>query len=445
LKDSFDVPEVASTKRRIIDLKAERAKKERAVLIGIVPRVTEEDSVAELGLLAETAGAEVVKMVRQRRDSINSGTFLGKGKLADMKALADADEVDMFIFDEDLHPNQVRRLQDTLKKKILDRSELILDIFAARARSREARLQVELAQLEYMLPRLTKMWAHLSRTGGGIGTRGPGETQLETDRRLVRDKIKFLKTKMKDVEKEREVQRARRRNLHRTALVGYTNAGKSTLFNRLTSASVMAEDLLFATLDPTLRAATLPHGAKVIFSDTVGFISELPTMLIAAFRATLEEVIEADVILHVRDVAHEDTDAQAGDVKRILRDLDIDPNDRSRIIEVWNKVDLLNSEGRAQIENVASRREAEDHPILVSAATGEGIDRLLDAIEQRVVAGRETLSLELDPADGAGLGWLHRQTEVLSRSLNDHGKLAVTVRVDPRRLEEIKRRFPPAA
>jgi GTP-binding protein HflX len=311
------------------------------VLIGIVPRVTEEDSVAELGLLAETAGAEVVKMVRQRRDSINSGTFLGKGKLADMKALADADEVDMFIFDEDLHPNQVRRLQDTLKKKILDRSELILDIFAARARSREARLQVELAQLEYLLPRLTKMWAHLSRTGGGIGTRGPGETQLETDRRLVRDKIKFLKTKMKDVEKEREVQRARRRNLHRTALVGYTNAGKSTLMNALTKADVLAEDKLFATLDATTRRLGWSDGTLTLVSDTVGFVRKLPHHLVASFKSTFEEVVEADLLLHVVDASHKDRGPQIDAVERVLEE--IGAGEKPTLL-VLNKADRLPDE-----------------------------------------------------------------------------------------------------
>jgi GTP-binding protein HflX len=344
LKDSFDIPEVASTKRRLIDLKAERAKKERAVLIGIVPRVTEEDSVAELGLLAETAGAEVVKLVRQRRDSINSGTFLGKGKLADMKSLADAGEVDMFIFDEDLHPNQVRRLQDTLKKKILDRSELILDIFAARARSREARLQVELAQLEYLLPRLTKMWAHLSRTGGGIGTRGPGETQLETDRRLVRDKIKFLKTKMKDVEKEREVQRARRRKLHRTALVGYTNAGKSTLMNALTKADVLAEDKLFATLDATTRRLGWSDGTLTLVSDTVGFVRKLPHHLVASFRSTFEEVVEADLLLHVVDASHKDRGPQIDAVERVLEE--IGAGEKPTLL-VLNKADRLPDEEAA--------------------------------------------------------------------------------------------------
>src|SRR5690606_30310521 len=285
-----------------------------------------------------------------------------------------------------------------------------------------------------------RSWTHLERQRGGFGfLGGPGETQIEADRRMIAERIKKIERELEGVVRTRELHRKERRRVPYPimALVGYTNAGKSTLFNRLTSASVMAEDLLFATLDPTLRAATLPHGAKVIFSDTVGFISELPTMLIAAFRATLEEVVEADVILHVRDVAHEDTEAQAGDVAQILGDLGIDPDDRRKIVEVWNKIDLLDPEAREQVENVAARKPADERPVLVSAVSGEGIDTLLRAIEERVVADRPTLSLELDPADGAGLGWLHRQTEVLSRKLEDNGKLAVTVRVDPSRVSEV--------
>ena len=229
------------------------------------------------------------------------------------------------------------------------------------------------------------------------------------------------------------------------ALVGYTNAGKSTLFNRLSAAKVRAEDLLFATLDPTLRAVELPHGTRAIFADTVGFISELPTLLIAAFRATLEEVIEADVIVHVRDAAHGDTEAQAQDVATILRALGIDPEDSARIVETWNKIDLLAAEERARLGNILARRPAETRPVLVSAVTGEGISDLLAAIEARVVAGRSTLSLDIDPADGAGLGWLHRQTEVLSRELDEHGRMTVVVRVDPDKVSEVRRRFPSAA
>jgi len=303
-----------------------------------VPRKSQEDALAELALLTETAGAEVVRIVRQRRDAIHPGTFVSKGKLDELKAMANSGEADLFIFDDDLQPNQVRRLQDELKKKILDRSELILDIFAARARTREAKLQVELAQLEYLLPRLTKMWSHLSRTGGGIGTRGPGETELETDRRLVRDKISMLKEKMRGVEKERQVQRNRRQKLHRTALVGYTNAGKSTLMNALTKANVLAEDKLFATLDATTRRLVWADGLVTLLSDTVGFVRKLPHHLVASFKSTFEEVVEADLLLHVVDASHPDAGPQIDAVERVLEEIGAGSR---RTLLVLNKADRI--------------------------------------------------------------------------------------------------------
>ena len=380
--------------------------------------------------------------------TIRPATLLGKGKVEEIAGLVRVEGAGLVFVDHALTPVQQRNLEKEWNAKVLDRTGLILEIFGERARTREGALQVELAHLNYQRSRLVRSWTHLERQRGGFGfLGGPGETQIEADRRMIAERIKKIERELEGVVRTRELHRKDRRRVPYPiiALVGYTNAGKSTLFNRLTSASVMAKDLLFATLDPTLRAATLPHGAKVIFSDTVGFISELPTMLIAAFRATLEEVIEADVILHVRDVAHEDAEAQAGDVERILEELGIDPNDRRKIVEVWNKTDLLSAEAREQAENVVSRRPVDERPVLVSAVTGEGVGALLSAIEERVVADRPTLSLELDPADGAGLGWLHRQTEVLSRKLDENGKLAVIVRVDPSRLNEVRRRFPSAA
>jgi len=343
----------------------------------VVPRKTQEDALAELALLAETAGAEVVRIVRQRRDVISAGTFVSKGKLEELKAMANSNEADLFIFDDDLQPNQVRRLQDELKKKILDRSELILDIFAARARTREAKLQVELAQLEYLLPRLTKMWSHLSRTGGGIGTRGPGETELETDRRLVRDKISMLKEKMRGVEKERQVQRNRRQKLHRTALVGYTNAGKSTLMNALTKANVLAEDKLFATLDATTRRLVWADGLVTLLSDTVGFVRKLPHHLVASFKSTFEEVVEADLLLHVVDASHPDAGAQIDAVERVLEEIGAGSH---RTLLVLNKTDLITDE--ATLAGLAVQ-----HPgaIITSALRAKDREALRNWIHDAVV------------------------------------------------------------
>jgi GTP-binding protein HflX len=343
---------------------------ERALLVGHAGRDAAKlaRSLDELALLADTAGATVFGSLVQRRGSIHPGHFIGKGKLAELQALVAEHDADLVIFDDDLSPAQVRNLEKAVDRKVVDRSELILDIFAKRARTREARLQVELAQLEYTLPRLTGMWKHLERQAGGIGTRGPGETQLETDRRLVRERIARLKRELAAVERERETQRRRRRREFRAALVGYTNAGKSTLFNALTRANVYVENRLFATLDATTRQMVNRDRQIALVTDTVGFIRKLPHHLVASFHSTLVEAIEADQLLHVVDVSEPDFRAQMAAVDEVLEGL-LETARPTTL--VFNKVDRLGDEALAaglEVEYPGS--------FVVSARTGEGLDAL---------------------------------------------------------------------
>jgi GTP-binding protein HflX len=394
--------------------------------------------------LARAIDLDVVEAGLVPLSEIRPATYLGKGKVDEIAGLAKSLEVELVVVDCAISPVQQRNLEKAWNVKVLDRTGLILEIFGRRARTREGSLQVELAHLNYQKSRLVRSWTHLERQRGGFGfLGGPGETQLEADRRVIEERIARIERELEGVKRTRKLHRESRKRVPYpiVALVGYTNAGKSTLFNRMTRAEVLSADMLFATLDPTLRAVELPHGTRIILSDTVGFISDLPTMLVAAFRATLEEVIEADVILHVRDVAHEDSEAQAHDVAEVLRRLDVDPNDEARLVEVWNKLDLLEPDRRLQLTNVAERRPADRRPVLVSAVTGEGLDRLADAIEARVVAGRFTFALRLDPADGEGASWLHRHTEVLDKGMADDGRLAMTVRADPAKADMIRRKF----
>jgi len=394
--------------------------------------------------LARAIDLEVVEAGLVPLAEIRPATYLGKGKVEEIAGIVKSLRVDLVVMDCAVSPVQQRNLEKAWNTKVLDRTRLILEIFGQRARTREGALQVEHAHLTYQKSRLVRSWTHLERQRGGFGfLGGPGETQLEADRRVIEERIARIEIELEKVKRTRRLHRLSRKRVPYpiVALVGYTNAGKSTLFNRLTSATVLEADMLFATLDPTLRAVKLPHGSRIIISDTVGFISDLPTMLVAAFRATLEEVIEADVILHVRDVSHGDSQAQARDVEEVLRALDIDPDDRQRVIEVWNKVDAVAPAGRIELENLVQRRDVSGRPVLVSALTGEGLDRLAAAIEDRLAIRRVTLDLVLDPADGAGVSWLHRNTEVIAKAMREDGQFAVKVRVDPAKVGAVEARF----
>jgi GTP-binding protein HflX len=412
-------------------------------------RATEADARTPQARLEEAVGLaraidlNVVEAGLVTLSDIRPATYLGKGKVDEIAGLTKSLDVAVVIMDCPVSPVQQRNLEKAWNAKVIDRTGLILEIFGRRARTKEGALQVELAHLNYQKTRLVRAWTHLERQRGGFGfLGGPGETQLEADRRVIEERIGRIEQELEKVRRTRTLHRESRKRVPYpiVALVGYTNAGKSTLFNRLTSATVLSADMLFATLDPTLRAVDLPHGSRVILSDTVGFISDLPTMLVAAFRATLEEVIEADVILHVRDMAHEDAAAQSRDVEKVLSELGIAASD-TRLVEIWNKADQLSPDARERLVNMAERQPPERRPVLVSALTGEGMDSLVDAVEARLSEARQTLSVSLDPADGAGLSWLYRHSEVLSRDMGEDGRLAVTVRADAKNAEIVRRKY----
>jgi len=374
---------------------------------------------------------------------IRPSTYIGKGKVEEIAGLIKADEAGIVVMDCALSPVQQRNLEKAWGAKVVDRTGLILEIFGRRAHTREGALQVEHAHLTYQKSRLVRTWTHLERQRGGFGfLGGPGESQLETDRRLIEERIARIENDLEKVKRTRKLHRDSRKRVPYpiVALVGYTNAGKSTLFNRLTQARVLSADMLFATLDPTMRAVDLSHGARFILSDTVGFISDLPTTLVAAFRATLEEVIAADVILHVRDISHEDTAAQSQDVEEVLRQLGIEPA-QGQLIEVWNKIDRLDQAARARLSNVAERAPGGRATVAVSALTGEGLDRLTAEIETRIASTRVVVDLVLDAADGAGISWLHRNAEILTKDLRDDGRVAMSVRLDPSKVATVKAKF----
>ncbi|HTX47838.1 MAG TPA: GTPase HflX [Caulobacteraceae bacterium] len=397
---------------------------------------------AEASALAGALDLEVVEALIAPLRAPVPATLLGAGKVAEIGALVEARELDVVVVDDALSPVQQRNLERAWKVKVIDRTGLILEIFARRARTREGRLQVELARLEYEASRLVRTWTHLERQRGGFGTMGgPGETQIETDRRLIREKLGALKRELAEVRRTRTLARQARRRVPFpvVALAGYTNAGKSTLFNRLTEARVAAKDMLFATLDPTMRRLKLPGGRPAILSDTVGFISDLPHELVEAFRATLEEVKEADVILHVRDIASPDSEAEAEDVRTVLEELGAGEAAGQRVLEVWNKRDLLPDEAREFLDARALRAGA----IAVSAATGEGCDRLVARLADLVDEG-PILNIVLASEDGEGLAWLYRHGRIVERHEDGDGGVFVRARMDAAALSRFERLRPTA-
>jgi len=412
---------------------AEEAQKpERAFVI--VPELSEDTQRSREAKLEEAKGlARAISLDIVEADTVSikrvtPATLIGSGKVKELAGIIAQRDVGLAIIDHAITPKQQQNLEKAWNCKVLDRTALILEIFGERAQTKEGRLQVELAHLNYQKGRLVRSWTHLERQRGGLGfVGGPGETQIEADRRMIQERINRLERDLEKVRKTRTLHRAKRKKVPYpiTALVGYTNAGKSTLFNRLTGAEVMAKDLLFATLDPTLRQLNLPEGTKVILSDTVGFVSNLPTHLVAAFRATLEEVVEAELILHVRDIAHEDTEAQAEDVYNILNQLGIEDDGSTNVVEVWNKVDLLEKElktamAERTVENVA--------PIMVSAHTGEGLDELIALIEEKIGDSNSLIEVTL-PVEKLGLlPQLYKEAQILERQDGEDGSVSLKLR-----------------
>jgi GTP-binding protein HflX len=362
-------------------------------------------------------------------------TLLGSGKVEQLADVVRDLDVGLVVVDHALTPIQQRNLERAWDAKVLDRTGLILEIFGRRARTREGRLQVELAHLTFQRSRLVRSWTHLERQRGGFGfLGGPGETQIETDRRLLQERIEKIRGELDKVKRTRALHRAGRAKVPYpiVAIVGYTNAGKSTLFNYLTGADVLSEDQVFATLDPTMRERELPSGRRVILSDTVGFISDLPTMLVAAFRATLEEVIAADVILHVRDISHPETEAQRRDVEDVLESLfaETGSDQIAPIIEVWNKIDLVPDAERPDHEAAARRASNRDEePVLTSALTGEGLDALLERIDRHLASHDVVMTIDLPPTAGRVRHWLHENTAVTNTEQRHEGTVRLTVRV----------------
>ena len=402
----------------------------------MAPRREPDDRFAEALSLAHALNLNIIASSRVNLRDIRPATFLGTGKIVELATLIEAEAITLVVMDCALSPVQQRNLEKSFNAKVIDRTGLILEIFGQRARTREGVLQVELAHLAFQKSRLVRSWTHLERQRGGFGfLGGPGETQIETDRRLIEDRMSRIERDLEAVKRTRALHRAARRDVPFpvVALVGYTNAGKSTLFNRLAAADVVAADQLFATLDPTMRQMRLPHGGRVILSDTVGFISELPTGLISAFRATLEEVVNADIILHVRDIASPDSAMQAADVETVLTELGLTRSNGPRRLEVLNKIDLLSDARRVTL----LQTEGPDSAIAVSALDGQGTTQLLERIGAMMASDYVVRHLELMPEDGGNLTWLYRNGEVMTRSSDDSGMVRLEVRMS----KEVEARF----
>jgi GTPase len=399
-----------------------------------------EDSLREAVGLAEAIDLDIHDSLIIPLQAPRPATLFGTGKVEEIAGIVAENDITLVVIDHAVTPIQQRNLERAWNAKVLDRTGLILEIFGRRARTREGSLQVELAHLTFQRSRLVRSWTHLERQRGGFGfLGGPGETQIETDRRLLQERIDKIRSELDKVTKTRELhRRGRRRVPYPTiAVVGYTNAGKSTLFNTLTGADVVARDQVFATLDPTMREIELPSGRRAILSDTVGFISDLPTMLIAAFRATLEEVVEADLVLHIRDIAHPDSDAQRADVEAVLESLGVSAHTPGhKIYEVWNKIDLVSDERRAELAVIAARTERP--PVLISAVRGDGLKELARLIDDWIGQNDAEIDIDVPPAQGQLANWLYENAFVMTREVGEQGTTHFRVRIEGEKLGKLQ-------